>query len=90
MPGHRPGVAQAEVDVVEAVDIGEVRARGSVEEQWERARPAGHPGHRHAAEQVGLSLFGELCGAWVGGDEALFLLGVASVEHLSINHGCKY
>ena len=84
--GHRPGVAEAEVDVVEAVDIGEVGTVGRVEEERERARPAGHPRHRHAAEQVGLGLFGKHCRARMGGDEALLFLGVAGGENLSINH----
>ena len=73
---HRAGVAEAEVDVVEAVRVGEVGAMGSVEEDGERAWPAGHPGHGNAAQQVGLGLFGQHCRAWMGGDEALFLSGV--------------
>ena len=58
--GHRAGVAEAEVDVVDAVDVDEVGAVRRIDEDRERARPAGHPVHRHSTQQVGLRLFGEL------------------------------
>ncbi len=75
MAGHRTGVAEAEVDVLVAVDIGEAGAVSLVEEERKGARPAGHPCHRHAAEQVGARVGGHLRRPRVQLDEAL-LLGV--------------
>ena len=60
VPGHRTGVAEAEVDVLVAVDIREPRPVGLGDEQREGARPARHPRHRNAGEQVLASLGGEL------------------------------
>ena len=39
--GHRAGVAEAQVDEVDAVDVGEAAARGRLDEQRERARATG-------------------------------------------------
>ena len=50
--GHRAGVAQREVDVLVAVDVGDPVAVRAVEVEREAAAPLGHPRHRHAAEQV--------------------------------------
>ena len=44
--GHRAGVAEAEVDVVVAVDAAEMGARGALDVRRERAGPLDHPGHR--------------------------------------------
>ncbi len=71
--GHRPGVAEAEVDVLDAVDIGEAGPGGGVEEERKRARPAGHPGHRHPTQQVLAGLDGQLTGTGMGVDEASLL-----------------
>ena len=60
VPGHRAGVAEAEVDELVAVDVGEPGPVGLGDEQREVARPAGHPRHRNAGEQVVASLGGEL------------------------------
>ena len=84
--GHRPGVAEAEVDVAQAVDVGEVGAAGRVEEDRERPGPPGHPRHRNTTEQVGLGLFGQYRRSWMGGDEALLFFGVPQAKNLSINH----
>jgi len=51
MPGHRPGVAEAEVDVVVTVDIGEVGAGRGLHVERERAGPADHPVHGHAGQE---------------------------------------
>ncbi len=90
MAGHGTRVAQTEIDVVETVDIGEVASASSVEEERERAGPAGHPGHGHAAEQVGLGLFGQHRRVGVGGDEALLFFCVFRPKKLSINHEYQY
>ena len=50
---HRTGVAEREVDVGVPVEVGDAAARRLGEEDREAAGPLGHPGHRHAADQVG-------------------------------------
>jgi hypothetical protein len=49
--GHRPGVTEAEVDVLVAVDVGEMGAGGGLDEDREAAGPLDHPVHRHAREE---------------------------------------
>ena len=49
--GHRPGVAEAEVDVVVAVDAADVRPAGLVDERRPGAGPSDHPVHRDAVDQ---------------------------------------
>ena len=71
MPGHRAGVAEREVDVLEAVDVGHATAAGVAQIQREVARGLVHPRHRHTAEEVALSARVGLGGAGVG-------VGVAS------------
>ena len=83
--GHRAGVAEAEVDVLVAVDVGEARALGLGREDREAAGPAHHPVHRHAAEQRVLRLLAERVGARVLGAEALELAGHQVVER----HRCS-
>jgi hypothetical protein len=75
VPGHRARVAEAEVDVLVAVDVGEARALGVRREDREAARPADHPVHRDAAEQRAPRLLGELERARVLRAEALQLPG---------------
>jgi hypothetical protein len=50
--GHRRGVAQAEVDVLVAVDVGEPGAAGTVGIDRVAGGVLVHPRHRHPAEQV--------------------------------------
>ena len=68
--GHRPGVAEAEVDVLVAVDAGEPGARGRLDEQGERTGPLDHPVHRHAVEERRLGALVQGVGAWMLGGEA--------------------
>ncbi len=56
---HRSGVAEAEVDVLVAVDVGDAGAPGGVEVAREGTGGLVHPGHRHPSEEV--------LGAGVGG-----------------------
>ena len=51
MSGHRPGVAEAEVQIAVPVDVGEVPAVAGRGEQRKPAGPPLHPLHGHAAEQ---------------------------------------
>ena len=64
--GHRPGVAEAEVDVLVAVDVAEPGAGGLVDEQRERAGPADHPVHRDAVEERSLRPLEQLARSGVG------------------------
>jgi hypothetical protein len=58
MAGHRPGVAEAEVDDLVAVDVDDAVAVRPLEEDRVAADPHLHPLHRHAADQVA-ARFGE-------------------------------
>ena len=51
VPGHRARVPQAEIDVLDAVDVPEPRARGLAGKDREAAGPAHHPVHRHSGEE---------------------------------------
>ena len=73
--GHRAGVAEAEVDVLVAVDVAEARALRLVREHREAAGPARHPVHGHAAEQRAPRLLRQGERARVLGAEALELAG---------------
>ncbi|ABA52578.1 hypothetical protein BURPS1710b_A1291 [Burkholderia pseudomallei 1710b] len=49
---HRARVAQAEVGVAMAVDVGEMRAARVIDIERERRRPVAHPVQRHAEQQM--------------------------------------
>ena len=51
VPGHRARVAEAEVDVLVAVDVDDPRALRLLDEHRESARPASHPAHRDAEQE---------------------------------------
>jgi hypothetical protein len=51
VPGHRAGVAEAEVDVLVAVDVDDPCAARLLDEHREPAGPARHPAHRDAEEK---------------------------------------
>ena len=51
VPGHRARVAEAEVDVLVAVDVDDPRALRLLDEHREAARPASHPAHRDAEQE---------------------------------------
>ena len=82
--GHRPGVAEAEIDVLVAVDAGEPGAGGFLDEQGERARPADHPVHRDAVQERCLGALVQLLGARMFGDEARGLVGHVARETRAI------
>ena len=85
MPGHRAGIAQAEVDVGVAVHVGEVGARRLGHEHRVRAGPLRHPRHRHAGKERLLPLLKELPGARVLLDEALLLGSQEPAQPLAIH-----
>src|SRR5687767_8544729 len=80
MSGHRAGVAQAEVDVLDPVDVDEARALRLSHENREAAGPIAHPVHRHALEERRACTLRELAGAWMGLDEPRLLARVQLSE----------
>ena len=83
--GHRTGVAEAEIDVVMAVDAVKARARGRFHEEGKGRRPLAHPVHRDAVEERVLRLLEQLGGAGVSGAEAIRLLGHQAREAGSVD-----
>ena len=53
MTSHCPGIAEAQVDIFVAVDIGKARTTGCIKHHRKRPRPAAHPRHRHPCQQCG-------------------------------------
>jgi len=90
MAGHRTGVAKADIDLVETINVGEMCTAGVFEEDRERARPSRHPRHWNASEEIDPSFLGEYGGCRVGDDEAFRLFGSKPPQHLSIDHETKY
>ena len=86
VPGHGAGVAEAEVDVLEPVDVDQPRTRRGGGEDREGAGPARHPRHRDTGQQRPSGLRGELGGAGVEVDEALVLGGPEIGEALAVDH----
>ena len=60
MASHRSGVAQAEVDVLDAVDVDEPCAGGVGDVHGKRTGPPGHPRHRHPGQQMAATRLGQL------------------------------
>jgi hypothetical protein len=52
VPGHGGGVAQAEVDVLVPVDVGQVGAAGPAGVDRVTGHVLVHPGHRDPAEEI--------------------------------------
>ncbi len=71
--GHGAGVTEAEVDVLDAVDVDEAGTVRRRDVDRERSRPAGHPRHRHTGQQVSATRLGKLRRPGVQLDEALLL-----------------
>ena len=83
--GHGARVAEAEVDVLVAVDAGEARAVGFRDVGREGARPARHPVHGHAVEHVLLGALEESSGTRVARDEVFVLARLELRQTLAIN-----
>jgi hypothetical protein len=60
VPGHRAGVAEAEVDVLVAVNVDDPRSLRLLDEHGEPAGPARHPAHRHAEQERGARALAQL------------------------------
>ncbi len=73
VPGHRAGVAEAEVDVLDAVDVAEASALCLARKNGKAARPADHPVHRHTGQERRVRAVRELRRAGVLALEALEL-----------------
>ncbi len=87
--GHRAGVAQAEVDVVVPVHVGQPGTGRRLDEHREPARPPGHPRHRHAGEQRALRVGRERGRARVVLDEASFLVAAQRRQPVTVDHRSK-
>ena len=85
--GHRPRVTQAEVDVLQAVDVGEASTRRLVEEHREGSGPASHPRHRHPGQQRAAGALGQGGGARVRGHEVGLLVAVQRGQVVAVDHG---
>ena len=72
---HGAGVAQAEVDVLVAVDVIKAGALGALDEQRAGRRPVGHPVHRHAGVQRAARAFGQGDGLRIAFEETGALAG---------------
>ena len=83
--GHGPRVAEGEVDVLVAVDVGEARAIGARAEDGERPRPARHPGHGHSRQQMLVGLRAEGRGTRMGPHEPFSLVGEPAFQPLSVD-----
>ncbi len=70
---HRTRVAEAEVDVLVAVDVGEAAPARVGDEEREPAGPLGHPVHRHSGQEVVLRSLCQRARPWVLAREALLL-----------------
>jgi hypothetical protein len=71
VPGHRPGVTQAEIDVFDAIDVDEPCSVSRRHMDRERARPTGHPRHRDAGKKVSTPAGGQRLGTRMQFDESL-------------------
>ena len=71
MTGHGTGIPEAQIDVIQAVSVGEVRALGAGHKQGEGPGPPGHPDHGHPAVEARKSALVEGLGGRVGLNEAL-------------------
>src|SRR5580692_10530835 len=87
MAGHGSGVAKTEVDVVAAVNVGEMRAAGVFYENRESAGPLVHPVHGNATEQRSLRAKVEFGGARMFSDEAFLFALMERVELSAVDVG---
>ena len=89
MAGHGPGIAQSEVDVLVAVDVGDAGAFCGLHEHGETSGPTGHPRHGHAGEEVLLGLLSQLRRLRVEVLEVGAFLGEAGAEQVAVDgsHG---
>ena len=85
--GHGAGVAEAEVDVIVAINVGEMGASGGFHEDREGAGPFVHPVHGDAAEKRALGAEIEFGGTRVIGDETFFFALVKGAEARAVDGG---
>jgi hypothetical protein len=71
MTGHGTGVSQTQIEVLEAIDVGEICALRGRHEHGESACPFLHPVHRDALEQRSLSAIVESTRTGMSVEEAL-------------------
>src|SRR5579863_2617 len=87
MAGHCSGIAEAKINVVPAVDVGEVRTFCGLDKNREWARPFFHPVHGNAAEERVLCAAIESGGLRMIVDEALRFSLMKAGEFVGIDGG---
>ena len=90
MTGHGAGVAQAEINVIVAVDILEMRAVGFGDEDGKFAGPLFHPVHGDAAEEGFLGAGVKSGRQWAFGDEFFFFVGHESLEARAVDDRVRF
>jgi hypothetical protein len=85
--GHGAGIAEAEVNVVTAIDVSKVRAFGGFDENGKCPGPFFHPVHGDAAEERGLGASVQNGGLGMVGEKAGFFALVESAKFGSIDCG---
>ena len=73
MAAHRARVAEAEVDVLVAVDVGEAAPARLGDEEREPAGPLGHPVHRDAGQEMPFARWASVARTRMLAREALLL-----------------
>ena len=94
VPGHRARVAQAEVDVLVAVDVREVGPSGLLDEERIGPCPLDHPVHGNTVEKGAPGALEERLRPWVGALERRHLgthepLQPGAIQDPAACHGCS-
>jgi len=87
MTGHGAGVSQTQIEVLEAIDVGEICASRGRHKHGESPCPFLHPVHRDALEQRFPSAIVESPRTGMGVEEALLFERVLTGEVGAGNHG---
>ena len=85
--GHGAGVAEREVDVLVAVDVGDPGAAAWAKKSGNPPDHSDHPGHRHAHQEVLAGALGERGAARVAAGEGRPLVGEQALEGGTVGHG---
>ncbi len=86
VPGHRTGIAEAEIEVAVPVHVGEVGAPPFLYEHRKATGPLGHPVHRHPFQQVRPGALRQRPRLRVRLLESPLLVGEELGESCSVNH----
>src|SRR4029450_7876514 len=87
---HGAAVAEAEVDVAVAVEVGDLGAVRFGEVDGEATRRLVHPGHRHTAEQAAAGGLERGMAARVGAEEGGALARQEAGEGVPVDHAHRW